>query len=105
MGHHDGEGLLKRQKLNAYTLFILCTLGFGSLTYGYTASIIGTTLGQPSFIEYFKLNTRPDATDLISSTNGLFQTGGFLGTLFRRILETEDIIDSIWVSRRERLLK
>ena len=81
MGHHDEEGLLKRQKINAYTLFILFVLGLGSLTYGYTASIIGTTLGQPSFITYFELDTRPDRTDLISSTNGLFQTGGFLGTL------------------------
>lgn len=41
----DEEGLLKRQKLNGYTMLILTTLGFGSLTYGYTASIIGTTLG------------------------------------------------------------
>jgi urea transporter len=81
MGLHDREGLLKRQKLNAYTLFILCTLGLGSLTYGYTASIIGTTLGQPSFIKYFELDTRPNRTDLIASTNGLFQTGGVLGTL------------------------
>jgi MFS family permease len=82
MGGHDNEGLLKRQKLNAYTLGILVTLGFGSLTYGYTASIIGTTLGQPSFISYMQLDTRPNGTDLLSATNGLFQTGGVLGTLF-----------------------
>ena len=43
--HHDEEGLLKRQRLNGYTLLILAALGFGSITYGYTASIIGTTLG------------------------------------------------------------
>ncbi|KAK0827735.1 hypothetical protein LTR73_005337 [Friedmanniomyces endolithicus] len=55
--------------------------GFGSISYGYNASIIGTTLGQPSFIKYMKLDTLPNATDLISSTNGLFQTGGVVGTL------------------------
>ena len=43
--HRDEEGLLQRQTLNGYTVLILVTLGLGSLTYGYTASIIGTTLG------------------------------------------------------------
>jgi len=42
---HDREGALKRQKVNAYNVFVLLFLGFGSVTYGYTASIIGTTLG------------------------------------------------------------
>jgi hypothetical protein len=40
------EGLLRRQKINAHTCAVLAVLGFGSLTYGYTASIIGTTLGK-----------------------------------------------------------
>ncbi|KIX98805.1 uncharacterized protein Z520_05266 [Fonsecaea multimorphosa CBS 102226] len=75
------EGLLRRQRLNAHTCAVLAVLGFGSLTYGYTASIIGTTLGQPSFIEYFDLATRSNGTDLISTMNGLFQTGGVIGTL------------------------
>lgn len=51
------------------------------MSYGYTAAVIGTTLGQPSFIKYFNLDTRSDATDLISTTNGIFQTGGVIGTL------------------------
>lgn len=86
-----------KQGLNPYNVLVLCFLGLGSMTYGYTASIIGTTLGeyisfhgghrrltslgQPSFIKYFELDTRKDGTDLIATTNGLFQTGGFLGTL------------------------
>ena len=45
MERHN-EGLLKRRKVNAHTILILCTLGLGSITYGYTASIIGTTLGM-----------------------------------------------------------
>lgn len=112
MRPHDAEeGLLRKQKLNAHTCAVLAVLGFGSLTYGYTASIIGTTLGmsfpsfppgspsrkknmtrliddpisilqgQPSFIEYFDLATRSNGTDLISTMNGLFQTGGVIGTL------------------------
>ena len=71
----------RRQKINAYNVFILCFIGLGSMTYGYTASIIGTTLGQPAFIEYFALETRNNGTDLESTTNGLFQAGGVLGTL------------------------
>lgn len=46
MAHRDEEGILKRQKINSYIIFLLCILGFGSITYGYTASIIGTTLGK-----------------------------------------------------------
>lgn len=41
------------------------------------------TLAQPTFIEYMNLDpkTNPAATDLLSATNGVFQTGGVLGTL------------------------
>lgn len=34
-----------KQGLNPYNILVLCFLGLGSITYGYTASIIGTTLG------------------------------------------------------------
>ena len=72
---------IKRQKLNLNNVLILFFAGLGSMTYGYTASIIGTTLGQPTFIKYFNLDTRSNATDLISATNGVFQTGGVIGTM------------------------
>jgi MFS family permease len=90
-----------RKKITPYNIFILMFVGLGSMTYGYTASIIGTTLGtrisphistldaqqlrattgQPTFIEYFNLATRSNGTDLISTMNGLFQTGGVIGSL------------------------
>lgn len=95
MAHHSASDL--KQGLNPFNILVLCFLGLGSVTYGYTASIIGTTLGtstdenipnqsltypgQPSFIAYFELDTRPDGTDLIATTNGLFQAGGVIGTL------------------------
>lgn len=78
--------LQTRQRINAFNVFILIFVGFGSMTYGYTAAVIGTTLGQPSFIEYFELATRSDGTDLISTTNGIFQTGGVIGTLLLPIV-------------------
>ena len=42
---HDVEGVLRRQKVNVYGAAVLIVLGFGSITYGYTASVISTTLG------------------------------------------------------------
>ncbi|ORY03954.1 MFS transporter [Clohesyomyces aquaticus] len=72
---------VRKQHINAFNVLILCFVGLGSMSYGYTASIIGTTLGQPSFIKYFELDTRSNGTDLTSTTNGLFQAGGVLGTL------------------------
>ena len=38
-------------------------------------------MAQPSFLAYFELDTRPDATDIISTMNGLFQAGSFVGAL------------------------
>ncbi|KIX03871.1 uncharacterized protein Z518_07424 [Rhinocladiella mackenziei CBS 650.93] len=60
---------------------MLFILGSGSISYGYTAAIIGTTLGQPSFIKYFDLATRSNASALIGSLNGVFKAGGVIGTL------------------------
>ena len=56
-------------------------VALGSLTYGYCASIISTTLAQPSFLAYFKLDTRSDAAAIQGAINGLFQAGGLIGTL------------------------
>ncbi|PPJ50896.1 hypothetical protein CBER1_07593 [Cercospora berteroae] len=69
------------RKLNAYNIWMLLFVSIGSMVYGYTASIIGSTLGQPTFIAYFQLATRPNGTQLIAATNGLFQAGGVIGTL------------------------
>jgi MFS family permease len=72
-------------------------VALGSLTYGYSASIIATTLGQPSFIAYFDLDTRSNATQLTGAINGLFQTGGLFGAL--SCTKFPD-----WLGRRKALL-
>ena len=51
------------------------------MTYGYGAAIISSTLGQTSFIAYFQLDTRSNATALEGATNGVFQAGGLIGAL------------------------
>lgn len=51
------------------------------MTYGYCSSIIGTTLGQPSFLAYFALEDADRSAAVTGAINGLFQAGGLLGTL------------------------
>jgi len=55
-------------------------MGFSSMCYGYSASIIATTLAQPSFNTYFDL-AGPSGTNLIATMNGVFQAGGFIGVI------------------------
>ncbi|KAK5047302.1 hypothetical protein LTR84_006824 [Exophiala bonariae] len=76
---------------------IVLFVALGSLTYGYCSSIISVTLGQPSFITYFELDKRANASDLLGTINGVFQAGGFIGTL--SCLGTAD-----WLGRRKALL-
>ncbi|OKL56107.1 hypothetical protein UA08_08684 [Talaromyces atroroseus] len=64
-----------------YNALIIAFACFGSITYGYCSSIIGTTLGQPSFTTYFGLATSSNAHGLEGAMNGLFQAGGLFGTL------------------------
>jgi MFS family permease len=61
-------------------LFHIMGACWGPAAYGYTASVIGTTLGQPSFVKAMKLDTSPNAAVLIGAMNALFYVGGFIGT-------------------------
>lgn len=65
-------------------------VALGSLTYGYCASIIATTLAQPSFVSYFNLDTRKNAAQLEGAINGLFQAGGLVGTI--SCISTADLL-------------
>ncbi|KAF5244824.1 hypothetical protein FANTH_7591 [Fusarium anthophilum] len=69
------------ESTSAMRLPIVIFVALGSLSYGYASSIIATTLGQPTFFSYFALDSRHNANDLMGAINGLFQAGGFLGTL------------------------
>ncbi|EXJ75024.1 uncharacterized protein A1O5_01720 [Cladophialophora psammophila CBS 110553] len=75
------EGILSRQKVNIHTVVVLVLLGFGSVTAGYSAAVMGITSGQPSFNEYFHLDSRSNGADLLATMNGLFSAGGVIGTL------------------------
>jgi len=54
-------------------------MAWGAAVFGYGGSIIGTTLGQPSFLEYMGLDTNPHADQLFGAMNSLFYIGGLFG--------------------------
>ncbi|KAI1628310.1 general substrate transporter [Exophiala viscosa] len=60
---------------------IVLFVGLGSMTYGYGSSIIATTTGQPTFLSYFELDTKPNAAALLGAINGLFSAGGLFGCI------------------------
>ncbi|ERS95332.1 hypothetical protein HMPREF1624_08210 [Sporothrix schenckii ATCC 58251] len=71
----------KGRQFRAYNVMVIFAMSFASIAMGYSASIIGTTLAQPTFREYFALDTRDNGTELLSGMNGLFQAGAFFGAL------------------------
>lgn len=64
---------------SAYLIFVIIFISLGSAAYGFTAAIIGTTLGQPSFFIYMGLDTATNATQLIGAVVALFFAGGIFG--------------------------
>lgn len=67
-----------KRQFQWYNVLMVLLMSLGSIEYGYNASIIATTLAQPSFVSYFRLDTRSNATQLIASTNGVYYGGGFI---------------------------
>ncbi|KIW29427.1 uncharacterized protein PV07_05242 [Cladophialophora immunda] len=70
-----------QRQFRLYNIIVTALMALGSTSAGYAASIIATTLAQPSFLAYFELLTRSNGTQLIAATNGLFFSGGALGTV------------------------
>lgn len=64
------------------TLLYVTLMSMGSVAYAYNAGVIATTLGQPSFITYMALDTRPNASDILGATGSLYYAGGFFGSFF-----------------------
>ncbi|GAD92016.1 MFS sugar transporter, putative [Paecilomyces variotii No. 5] len=78
----------KDHHTSVYNRLVTIAVAFGSLTYGYSASIIGSTIGQPGWYSFFKLPAEGEpgyattTTEAISTANGLFSAGGAIGSLF-----------------------
>ncbi|KAF2635146.1 putative MFS sugar transporter [Massarina eburnea CBS 473.64] len=70
-----------------YNRLVAIFVALGSFTYGYCASIIGSTIGQPGWYTYFNLPQQGEpgyegeTTHQIATANGLFSAGGAIGAL------------------------
>ena len=69
----------KQQKVNFYCVKVIFFISLSSTAYGYAASVIATTLTQPSFQKHMHLDTSPNAAPLIGAMMGLFFAGGIVG--------------------------
>lgn len=79
----EGEaGLNKGRHFTAYTVFIFILMCFGTISSAYSGGVIGTTIGQLSFISYMNLDTAPNASELIGAVTSLYYAGGFFGAFF-----------------------
>ncbi|KAJ5191419.1 uncharacterized protein N7498_010404 [Penicillium cinerascens] len=73
---------------STYNRLVTVFVAVGSMTYGYCASIISSTIGQPGWYSYFDLPAEGEpgydsiTTPAISTANGVFSAGGAVGTLF-----------------------
>ncbi|EHY58279.1 hypothetical protein HRR83_004862 [Exophiala dermatitidis] len=71
-----------------YNRLVTVAVAFGSMTYGYCSAIIGSTIGQPGWYEFFDLPQQGEpgyggkTTDAIATANGLYSAGGAVGSLF-----------------------
>ncbi|KAL1956106.1 hypothetical protein VTO42DRAFT_7625 [Malbranchea cinnamomea] len=71
-----------------YNRLVIVFVALGSLTYGYCASIISSTIGQPGWYDYFNLPKENEpgygsiTTPTIATANGVFSAGGAVGSLF-----------------------
>ena len=75
-------------RTNAYNRLTTAFVALGSLTYGYCASVIASTIGQPGWYSYFSLPLQGEpgyashTTHVIATANGVFSAGGAVGALF-----------------------
>ncbi|KEF62062.1 uncharacterized protein A1O9_00034 [Exophiala aquamarina CBS 119918] len=78
----------KSSHSSTYNRLVTVAVAFGSLTYGFSSSVIGGTIGQPGWYEYFDLPMQGEegyggkTTNAIATANGLYSAGGALGSLF-----------------------
>lgn len=68
-----------KRHFKAISLLFTALTGLDSVSYGYNAIVLSTTLAEPSFIHYMGLDRRNNANDLIGLTGSLFQAGGCIG--------------------------
>jgi MFS family permease len=73
-----------QEKMNTQNVIIFTTLTLGAIASAMVNGIISTTLGQPSFLEYFHLLTSDGSdTAKIGAMLGVFFTGSLFGLYYQ----------------------
>ena len=79
------KDVAQKEQYNWRNFSICFLVSMGQLAFGYPASIIGTTLGEPSFLIYMNLIDADGLTakgaQLVGAMSGVFQAGAFFGVL------------------------
>jgi MFS family permease len=70
-----------KKAYNNTLLWYCCGVSWGVAAYGYGASIIATTMGQPTWLSEMGLDTASNASELLGAANALYFVGGVLGCL------------------------
>ncbi len=75
-----------RRHFGAKLVFIVVFICFGYGSYGFSNAVIGSTLGQPSFLSAMGIGTAKNADALISAVLAIFYVGGFFGAFCHALL-------------------
>jgi hypothetical protein len=76
---------------NRYSVLAVMFMGFAGMSYGYSNSMLATTLGQPWFLIYFGLdNKSPSSSGLIGASAGIYNAGAFIG-VFVSVARLENV--------------
>ncbi|KIW25612.1 uncharacterized protein PV07_08778 [Cladophialophora immunda] len=65
-----------------YNLLVVLGISLSSLSFGYSAAVIGTITGQPTFLEYFKLTGTSNGDELLGACVCMYYVGGFFGSIY-----------------------
>ena len=77
---HDTTVEHGRRHFGPRLVIVILIICLGTSSYGFSNAVIGTTLGQPSFIATMNLDTAPNATALTSAVLALYFIGGLFGS-------------------------
>ncbi|OQU94412.1 hypothetical protein CLAIMM_00770 [Cladophialophora immunda] len=76
----DAAAFERRRHFKFYTVLVVFFVSLGTCSYGTSAAIISTTLGQPSFFVAMGLNDSNMAS-LTGAMNSLYYAGGIFGAI------------------------
>ncbi|KIW41719.1 uncharacterized protein PV06_07249 [Exophiala oligosperma] len=82
-------------QIRLFNLFIHCVIFSGGLTYGFGFAGFTTSIGQPSFYKYFKLDRHLHS--ILGAVNALFYAGCAFGSIVQAYLAD-------WVGRKRALM-